>query len=84
MFKFKTDPKKIAYITFSNAATKEAESRIYRAFPQFQFEHISTMHAMGKRALDIDTNAQLLEGKNWNGFKNFSVVCNDMSFENTQ
>ena len=84
LFNFKTNPEKIAYITFSNAATKEAKARIHRAYPQFQFEHISTMHAMGKRALGIDTNTQLLEGKNWNGFKNFSVVCNDMSFENTQ
>jgi superfamily I DNA/RNA helicase len=84
LFTFKTDPKKIAYITFSNAATKEAKSRIHQAFPEFEFEYISTMHAMGTRALGIDTSAQLLNGKNWNGFKNFSVVCNDMSFENYQ
>jgi len=84
LFKFKTDSKRIAYITFSNAATKEAKSRIHQAFPEFEFEHISTMHAMGTRALGIDTSAQLLNGKNWNGFKNFSVVCNDMSFENYQ
>ena len=42
------------------------------------------MHAMGTRALNLDTSAQLLNGKNWNGFKNFSVVCKDMSFDNYQ
>ena len=39
LFKFKTDSKKIAYITFSNAATKEAKSRIHQAFPEFEFGH---------------------------------------------
>ena len=78
----KTDPNKIAYISFSNAAAKEAQKRISDAYPQFKFEYISTMHAMGKRELGIDTNTQLLQGKNWNAFKNFSLVCNDMSFEN--
>ena len=82
LFNLKTDPKKIAYITFSKAATKEARSRITQRFPGFEFDYISTMHAMGTRALDIDTSTQLLNGKNWNGFKNFSVVCKDMSFEN--
>ena len=37
---------------------------------------------MGTRALGLDTSAQLLNGKNWNDFKNFSVICKDMSFEN--
>ena len=80
----KTDPKKIAYISFSNAAAKEARKRIQDEYPQFEFEYISTMHAMGKRALGIDTNTQLLQGKNWNAFKNYSRVCDDMSFENYQ
>jgi len=84
LFNLKTDPKKIAYITFSKAATKEARSRITQRFPGFEFDYISTMHAMGTRALNLDTSAQLLNGKNWNGFKNFSVVCKDMSFDNYQ
>ena len=82
LFNLKTDSKKIAYITFSNAATKEAKSRIYQRFPGYEFDYISTMHAMGTRALGLDTSAQLLNGKNWNDFKNFSVICKDMSFEN--
>jgi len=82
LFDLKTDPKKIAYISFSNAAAKEAQKRISDAYPQFEFEYISTMHAMGKRELGIDTNTQLLQGKNWNAFKNFSKVCDDLYFEN--
>jgi len=78
----KTDPKKIAYISFSNAAAKEAKKRIQDSYPQFEFEYISTMHAMGKRELGIDTNTQLLQGKNWNAFKNYSKVCDDLYFEN--
>jgi len=80
----KTDPKKIAYISFSKAAAKEARKRIQDTYPQFEFEYISTMHAMGTRTLNIDTNTQLLQGKNWNAFKNFSKVCDDLSFENYQ
>ena len=74
LFNLKTDSKKIAYITFSNAATKEAKSRIYQRFPGYEFDYISTMHAMGTRALGLNTAAQLLNGKNWNDFKIFSLI----------
>ena len=78
---FKTNSKKIAYITFSNAATDEAKKRIYELYPQFEFDHICTMHSMGTKALDIDTNTQLLKDKNWNGFKNYSQICKDLHFD---
>ena len=70
LFEKKTDPKKICYITFSTAAAKEAKERIYKEYPFKEFEWICTMHSMGTKQLKIDTNTQLLKGKNWNAFKN--------------
>jgi superfamily I DNA/RNA helicase len=84
LINLKTDPKRIAYISFSRAAAREAQQRIFEAFPSYKFDWICTMHYMGKKQLNIDTNTQLLEGKNWNAFKNYSKVCDDMSFENYQ
>jgi superfamily I DNA/RNA helicase len=82
---YKTLPKKIAYITFSNAAADEAKKRIGNLFPQFDivrdFKYVSTMHTLGTRQLNIDTNIQLLKDEKWNAFKNFSQICKDMSFE---
>jgi superfamily I DNA/RNA helicase len=82
---YKTFPKKIAYITFSNAAAEEAKKRIGNLFPKFDikkdFSYVSTMHTLGTRQLNIDTNIQLLKGEKWNAFKNFSQICKDMSFE---
>ena len=75
------NPSKIAYITFSRAATLEAEKRIEDKFPKLNFEYVSTMHAMGRQALEIDTKTRLLKGSKWKSFKNFSQVCRDMSFE---
>ena len=82
---YKTPTNKIAYITFSNAATEEAKKRIDNMFPQFDikknFPFISTMHSLGTRQLNIDTNTQLLKDSKWKAFKNFSQICKDMSFE---
>jgi len=82
---YKTSPKKIAYITFSNAAADEARKRIGNLFPKFDikkdFSYVSTMHTLGTRQLNIDTNIQLLKDEKWNAFKNFSQICRDMSFE---
>ena len=77
----KTDTKKIAYITFSNAATKEAKKRIFNTFPGYDFPYICTMHSMGTRELKIDTSNRLLKGKKWKGFQNFSRICREMTFE---
>jgi superfamily I DNA/RNA helicase len=81
LYEYKTRSEKIAYITFSNAATNEAKKRIKNLYPSFSFPYITTMHSLGTKTLNIDTNTQLLEGKNWNGFKNFSGVCYDLNFE---
>ena len=79
---YKTSPDKIAYLTFSNAATNEARKRILPTFPQVKdFPYICTMHSLGTRQLNIDTNVQLLKEEKWNAFKNFSQICKDMSFE---
>ena len=82
---YKTPSNKIAYITFSNAAADEAKKRIGNMFPRFDvrkdFPYVSTMHTLGTRQLNIDTNTQLLKDDKWNAFKNFSQICKDMSFE---
>ena len=59
----------------------EAEKRIEDKFPKLDFEYVSTMHAMGRQALEIETKTRLLKGSKWKPFKNFSQVCRDMSFE---
>ena len=79
----KTNSKKICYITFSNAASKEARDRIQKEYPTFEFEWICTMHSMGTKMLGIDTATQLLKDKNWNAFKN-KYGHNNMSFETIQ
>ncbi|MGB2161677.1 MAG: UvrD-helicase domain-containing protein [Gammaproteobacteria bacterium] len=80
LFLHRTDPKKICYITFSNAAAKEARERIQKEYPNKEIEWISTMHSMGTKMLGIDTTTQLLKDKNWNAFKN-KYGHNDMHFE---
>jgi len=84
---YKTHPSKIAYLTFSKAATEEARKRIEPLFPKFDFKkdfiNVSTMHGLGTRELNIDTSAQLLQGRNWNQFKNFSQICDHMNFDST-
>jgi len=72
----KTDPSKIAYIAFSNAAADEAKRRITN-----DKILVSTMHAFGSRELQLSTSTHLLKGDKWKGFKNFSNICADLSFE---
>ena len=47
----KTDPEKIAYIAFSNAAANEAKKRITN-----DKIIVSTMHALGSRELQLNTS----------------------------
>jgi|TARA_B110000211_G_scaffold234274_1_gene303245 superfamily I DNA/RNA helicase len=75
-----TDPSKIIYISFSNAAANEARKRIEELYPSKDIV-ISTLHSLGTRELEINTNTQLLQGNNWNGFKNYSQICKDLEFE---
>jgi superfamily I DNA/RNA helicase len=81
---YKTPTHRIAYITFSNAATKEAKKRILSFFPNYNikkdFPYVSTMHAMGKKELAMDTTNKLLEGDKWKLFKNYSQICLNMNF----
>jgi DNA helicase-2/ATP-dependent DNA helicase PcrA len=72
----KTDPQKIIYISFSNAAAEEAQRRI-----NDKLYHIGTMHSLGSRELGINTNTHLLKGNKWKGFKTWSQVCRHLSFE---
>jgi len=72
----KTDPERIAYIAFSNAAADEAKKRITN-----DTVRVSTMHSLGSQELGINTGTQLLKGDKWKSFKNFSSLCADLSFE---
>ena len=65
----KTDPEKIAYIAFSNAAANEAKKEL----PNDKII-VSTMHALGSRELQLNTSTHLLKGDKWKGFKNFSNI----------
>jgi hypothetical protein len=42
---------------------------------------LALLHSLGTRELEINTNTQLLQGNNWNGFKNYSQICKDLEFE---
>ncbi len=48
-----TNPKKIVYVTFSNAAANEAYDRI-----KYPLLYISTLHHLGTRECNIDTTTQ--------------------------
>jgi len=83
---YKTPTNRIAYITFSKAATEEAKKRIDTLFPNYDlkkhFPYISTMHSMGTRQLGIDTSNKLLKGSKWKSFQNFSTISRDVNFGN--
>jgi len=66
--KLKTDPQKIIYITFSNAAATEArDERI-----NHNLLYVSTMHSLGTRECNMDTKKNLLKSnKKWRVFKNY-------------
>jgi len=71
-----TPPDKIAYIAFSNAAADEAKKRITN-----DKVAVSTMHAYGCDGADLNPTTHLLKNEKWKGFKNFSSICSDLSFE---
>ena len=62
----KTDPSKIAYIAFSNAAANEAKKRITN-----DKIIVSTMHALGSRELQLNTSSYLLKERNGKVLKIF-------------
>jgi len=71
-----TDPKKIVYVTFSNAAADEANERI-----KHPLLYISTLHYLGTKECKIDTNTQLLKDRKWKQFTSQSSICKGMKFE---
>jgi len=71
-----TDPKKIVYVTFSNAAAEEANKRI-----KHPLLYISTLHYLGKEECKIDTTTQLLKDRKWKQFTSQSKICRGMKFE---
>jgi len=72
----KTDAQKIIYISFSNAAAREANKRI-----DANLYFIGTMHSLGNKELKYNTKTGLLKGNKWKGFKTWSQICRDLSFE---
>ena len=73
----KTDPKKIIFISYSNAAIEDVHIK-------HDLLHIRTMHSLGTRELKINTEKRLLQGKRkWNNFKNQDghEAYRNMSFE---
>jgi superfamily I DNA/RNA helicase len=78
---YNIDPEKIAYITFSRAASEVATDKISELYPGKKLKYISTMHAMGARECGIDANTQLLTGKKWNRFKQEYPEWLNISFE---
>ena len=71
-----TDPKKIVYVTFSNAAADEANERI-----KYPLVYISTLHHLGTRECNIDTTTQLLKDRKWKQFTSQSQICKGMKLE---
>ena len=71
-----TNPKKIVYVTFSNAAADEACERI-----KHPLLYISTLHHLGTRECNIDTTTQLLKDRKWKQFTSQSQICKGMRFE---
>lgn len=76
-----TDPQLMAYLTFSNATVNDAILRISKVVPGTELKYISTLHSMGTREVGINTSEQLLKGKKWNLFKNYSSICRNMNFD---
>ena len=71
-----TDPKKIVYVTFSNAAADVANEKI-----KHSLLYISTLHHLGTRECSIDTTTQLLKDRKWKQFSSQSQICRGMKFE---
>ena len=63
-----TDPQRIAYVTFSKAASLDGAKKIQTVFPGTELLYISTLHGMGTKELGINTKEKLLNGKKWKQF----------------
>jgi len=70
-----TDPKNILYLAFSRAAVRAAKERAPESV------RVCTMHSLGSQELKIDTSKNLLQNEKWKGFKNYSKICANLSFE---
>ena len=84
--KYKTPLKKVGFFTFSKDATRISVSRATKLFTKIDHEedlkYFCTLHALGTRECGIDTKTQLLNGKKWEGFKNYvGGVANKLNFE---
>ena len=55
---------------------EEANKRI-----KYPLLYISTLHHLGTRECNIDTNTQLLKDRKWKQFTSQSQICRGMKFE---
>jgi len=83
--KYKTPLKKIGFFTFSRNASDIAKRRTIKFFPKADWDedlkYFSTLHAVGKNECGLDTNTHLLDGKNWEHFKNqYGGVVSNLNF----
>ena len=67
----KIDPKKIIYITFNKDLADKGSERIERETGG-KLQFAGTMHALGVKILNLDTNTRLLKGRKWGEFKKWS------------
>ena len=76
----KTVDQNILYVGFSNAAVDEARKRILNLYPGHNIQ-VSTLHSLGKRTLNLDSNL-LLKGKTWQPFAD-RFGHNNLKFDST-
>jgi superfamily I DNA/RNA helicase len=76
----KTLDQNILYVGFSNAAVDEARKRILNLYPGHNIQ-VSTLHSLGKRTLNLDSNL-LLKGKTWQPFAD-RFGHNNLKFDST-
>lgn len=77
----KTRHERILYVGFSNAAVDEARKRIDSLYPGNKII-VSTLHALGKQTLNLDSNL-LLKGKRWKEFAD-RFGHNDLKYDSTE
>ena len=81
---YKTPLKRIGFFTFSRNAYEVAKRRAVKFFPKADWDedlkYFSTLHAIGKNECGLETKTHLLDGKNWEGFKNYDTFAGTLNF----
>jgi superfamily I DNA/RNA helicase len=79
---------KIGFFTFSKKGIEVAIGRVRKFFnviDEKDLKYFCTLHALGKRECGIDTKTQLLQGENWNLFRDYiGGIVRDIRFDSTE